>query len=181
MVQHMSRFFRSKSRFLASEPCAFLEKKQWTPKYTNLVRQCTWNDYGMQANFTLPCSGRVFSWGVSFQRPLSMGAVDAFAVAVRYRNLLLNEECSPAPGITRSCLATLCKRPNVVHCPWSCFRPKQTFSTPKNQRKGHLSAEFKIFLQLSSRPRVSFECEKEGDSKLAVLLLKKKKKKLVLR
>lgn len=110
--------------------------------------------------FTLPFSRRALSWCVTFQRPLFMGTIspfciDDFAAAVRCRDFILNTECSPAPVITCSCLTTPCKRLNVVHCLWSCFRPKQNIFHFQESAKGHLSVEFKIFLQLSSRPTES--------------------------
>lgn len=110
--------------------------------------------------FTLPSSRRALSWCVTFQRPLFMGTIfpfciDAFAAAVRCRDFILNTECSPASVITCSCLTAQCKRLNAVHCPWSCFRPKQNIFRLQESEKGHLSVEFKIFLQLSSRPTES--------------------------
>lgn len=80
---------------------------------------------------------------------------DAFAAAIRCRDFILNTECAPAPVRTCSCLATLCKRLNVVHCPWSCFRPKAKYFLLPRIGEGHLLEEFKIFLQLSSIPTES--------------------------
>lgn len=107
-----------------------------------------------------PClaySRGALSRRVTLPRPVCMGTIfpcctGAFAAAVRYRSFLFNTECSPAPVITCSCLTTQYKRLNVVHCLWGCFRPKHTIFRFQESVKGHLAMEFKIFLQLSSRP-----------------------------
>lgn len=97
------------------------------------------------SHFKGPCS-----W-----EPFSPNYIDAFAAAARCKDFVLNTECSPAPVITCSCLNIRYKKLNVVHCPWSCVRPEQNIFRFQESVKGHLSVEFKIFLQLSSRPTES--------------------------
>lgn len=95
--------------------------------------------------------GRALSWRVTLRRPLLTGAVDAFAVAGRCGDFVLHTECSPAPVRTRSSWATRCKRLNVAR-PLELLRTKANIFHFQEPGKGHLSAECKIFLQLSSRP-----------------------------